>query len=172
MVIWVIGLSASGKTTIASRLAEKLRLQHENVVFLDGDILRDVWGDSLGHDIAGRRMNAHRISHLSRMLDRQGIHVVAAVLSAFPEWQEWNRKNFSRYFEVFIDVPWDALHRRETKGLYRAARAGEIRNVVGIDIPFPRPANSDLVIDNSADLPDPAALADTILAALPPLEAR
>lgn len=169
MVVWLIGLSASGKTTIGRRLAEALRARCTNVVFLDGDMLREVWGDSLGHDIEGRLANARRISHLCRLLDRQGIHVVAAVLSIFPEWQAWNRRNFSRYFEVFLEVPMTVLLKRETKGLYQAARGGHLSNVVGVDIPFPRPANPDLVIDNSADLPDPGVLAERIVKVLPPL---
>lgn len=171
MVIWLNGLSAAGKTTIGMRLAEKLRARCKNVVYLDGDILREVWGDQLGHDVEGRRANAQRVSHLCRMLDRQGLHVVAAVMSMFPYWQEWNRKNFSSYFEVLLDVPMEVLYAREKKGLYRAIRLGEIDKVVGIDILFPRPAHPDLVIDNSADLPDPGVIADRILAALPALEA-
>ncbi len=169
MVIWLNGLSASGKTTIGMRLAARLRERFDNVVYLDGDILRGVWGDQLGHDVASRQINATRISRLCGMLDRQGIHVVAAVMSMFPEWQAWNRANFSAYFEVLLDVPMVILSQRESKGLYRGYRNGEVKEVVGIDIPFPRPAHPDLVIDNSADLPDPGVLADRILAAMPPL---
>ena len=94
MVIWLIGLSAAGKTSVGRILAQRLKARHANLVFLDGDVLREVWGDRLGHDVAGRRANAHRISHLCRVLDAEGIHVVAAVLSLFPEWQRWNRENF------------------------------------------------------------------------------
>lgn len=171
MVIWINGLSASGKTTIGMRLAEKLRTQCENVVYLDGDILRDVWGDSLGHDVQSRYLNATRISNLCLLLDRQRIHVVAAVMSMFPEWQAWNRKHFSRYFEVFLDVPMETLYARELKGLYRAFNDGKLTQVVGVDIPFPRPACPDMIIDNTPDLPDPSVLADRILAAMPPLSA-
>jgi len=169
MVIWINGLSASGKTTIGQRLAARLKERFANVVYLDGDILRGVWGDQLGHDVPSRFINATRISKFCGMLDSQGIHVVAAVMSMFPEWQAWNRANFSAYFEVLLDVPMEVLYRRESKGLYRAYRSGEMNQVVGIDIPFPRPANPDLVIDNSADLTDPGVLADRILAAMPQL---
>lgn len=169
MVIWLNGLSASGKTTVGRRLAARLKEQHENVVYLDGDILRDVWGDKLGHDVPSRHVNATRISRFCGLLDKQGIHVVAAVMSMFPEWQAWNRANFSAYFEVLIDVPMEVLERRESKGLYSGFRDGTLKQVVGLDIPFPRPANPDLVIDNAADMPDPGVLADRILAAMPPL---
>lgn len=167
MVIWLIGLSGTGKTTVGEVLYSQLKLQHPNLVFLDGDNLRDIWGDSLGHTIEARNMNAHRISHLCRMLDRQGIHVVASVLSLFPEWQRWNRENLSSYFEVFLDVPMDVLKTRDSKGLYAAAERGEMDNVVGVDIPFPRPENSDLVLADTTVLQPPEHLAELIMNALP-----
>ena len=87
MIIWMIGMSGAGKTTVGKLLTERLKKNHSNLVFLDGDILRDVWGDSLAHDVEGRRKNALRISSLCQMLDAQGIHAVACVLSIFPEYQ-------------------------------------------------------------------------------------
>jgi adenylylsulfate kinase-like enzyme len=167
MVIWIIGMSGAGKTTLATALVHSLKSDGHQVIRLDGDTLREVWYTTPGHDIEGRRQNAHQISHLSRMLDRQDIHVVASVLSIFPEWQAWNRAELSSYFEVFLDVPLDVLRRRETKGLYKGAAAGEIKNVVGFDIPFPRPANPDLTIDNSTDLNDMESLVKIVRRSLP-----
>ncbi|WP_028573647.1 adenylyl-sulfate kinase [Desulfonatronovibrio hydrogenovorans] len=149
MVIWLVGLSGSGKTTIGKMLYSELKNKNPATVFLDGDILRDVWGDAVGHDVRGRSLNAHRISHLCRMLDSQSIDVVAAVLSIFPEWQIWNRNNFSIYVEFFLDTPMEILKDRDTKGLYKDAEDGLIKNVVGVDIPFPVPKNSDMVVDTS-----------------------
>jgi cytidine diphosphoramidate kinase len=167
MVIWLMGLSAAGKTTVARELVEHLRKTHSNLVFLDGDILREVWGDRLAHDIEGRAQNAHRISHLCRMLDQQGVHVVAAVLSLFPEWQKWNRENFNNYFEVFLDTPIEVLEKRDPRGLYARARAGKEKNVVGIDIPFPPPPFPDLKLSSPEVLDQPASIASRILSALP-----
>ena len=167
MVIWLCGLSASGKTTIGTALTEQLREEGRPLVFLDGDVLRDVWQDNLGYTVEARRFNASRISHLCRMLDRQGINVVAAVLYPFPEWMAWNRKNFSQYFEVFLDVPMSVLEDRDPKGLYASARKGETHNVVGVDIPFSPPKNPDMVIDNGVPLTSPAELAQRIQMALP-----
>lgn len=167
MVIWLIGLSGAGKTTIGTRLAQRLRESSRGVVYLDGDLLRDVWGPGLGHDLAARAVNAERVSKLCAMLDAQQLDVVAAVLSVFPEWRSWNRATFSSYFEVFLDVPMEVLAARDPKGIYGAARAGRLSDVVGVDIPFPRPERPDLVLDNSGAGADPDAMATRILQRLP-----
>ena len=166
MVIWLIGLSGAGKTTIGKKLYDRFHEQYSNTVFLDGDMLRDIWGDSLSHDIEGRRINAHRISHLSAMLDKQGINVVAAVLSIFPEWQEWNRKEIENYFEVFLDVPFNIVKERDFKGIYKKTECGETNNVVGIDIPFPKPEKSDIVLSSPDVLRQPDEIVENILSNL------
>ncbi|HEX6344994.1 adenylyl-sulfate kinase [Umezawaea sp.] len=166
MIVWLIGLSGAGKTTVGTRLAARLREESANLVYLDGDLLREVWGGALSHDVAGREVNAERISRLCRMLDRQGVHVVAAVLSIFPRWRAWNRENLSDYFEVFLDVPMDVVVERDTRGLYRAALDGEQSDVVGVDIPFPRPEDPDLVLDSSGRDGTPDELVERIVAAL------
>lgn len=163
MVLWLIGLSGSGKTTVGRELWSEWKKIDPSVVFLDGDELREVWGDSLGHSIEARRKNARRISHLCLMLDRQGINVVACVLSMFPEWQDWNRQKFSRYFEVFLRVPMHILEQRDPKGIYRRFRNGELSDVVGLDIEFPEPLSPDLIINHGDSDADPLALADLIM---------
>jgi len=168
MIIWLIGMSGTGKTTIGRELWQNLRDESHPTVFLDGDILRDVWGDSLGYTVEARAKNAHRISHLCRMLDVQGFNVVACVLSIFPEWLNWNREHFSNYFEVFIDTPLEVLETLDDKGLYAKARRGELSNVVGIDIPFPVPACPDLAIDNTRRDRSPSQLADEIFRHIQP----
>ncbi len=167
MILWIVGLSGAGKSTVARALVDAMRRESDQpVVYLDGDELRDVWGDSLGHTVEARNQNAHRISHLCHLLDKNGVTTVATVLSIFPEWLEWNRDNLSAYFEVFLDVPMEVLEARDTKGLYAAFARGDTENVVGKDIPFPRPSNPDLTIDNDPDNSDPAAIVGKILGAL------
>jgi adenylylsulfate kinase len=167
MIVWLIGLSGAGKTTVGRALHDRLKPSRAGLVFLDGDILREVWGENVGHTIEGRRLNAHRISHLCRLLDQQGIDVIAAVLSMFPDWQAWNRDNFAQYFEVFLDVPMTTLRARDSKGLYAAAERGDLKNVVGVDLEFPRPANSDLVIDGDKVTRSPDEIAAMITSHLP-----
>tara|TARA_B100001142_G_scaffold328544_1_gene388963 strand:- start:40 stop:552 length:513 start_codon:yes stop_codon:yes gene_type:complete len=167
MVVWFIGLSGAGKTTLATKLVSHLRESRKDVVFLDGDILRDVWGDDTDHTIQGREKNAKRISNLCKSLDQQGLNVVASVLSIFPEWQKWNRENFSQYFEIFLDVSMDILIERDTKGLYKKARKGEIKNVVGIDIEFPTPPSPDMILSDWSDDETPDKSIERIINSLP-----
>ncbi len=167
MVIWFIGMSGSGKSTLASALHGHLKEQTRHLIYLDGDEFREMFRNDVDHTIEGRRKNAERISHTCQMLDRQGIHVIASVLSIFPEWQSWNRENFSSYFEVFLDVPLQTLKQRDVKGLYAGAERGDIPNVVGVDIPFPRPLAADLTFTEDMQQNGVQTCIDHILAHLP-----
>jgi adenylylsulfate kinase len=166
MVIWCIGLSGSGKTTLGREIARQLRARQPNTVLLDGDELREVFAHGRGDEaytVEGRRVNAERIVALCKLLDSQGINVVCCILSIFPEMRDENRRRFSRYFEIFLDAPLHVLESRDVKGLYKGARQGKTRNVVGIDIPFERPTRSDMVIDTSGDTVDVKKLAAEVL---------
>ena len=165
-VIWVIGLAAAGKTAIGQAVYERIRRRTPAAVFLDGDDVRRIMGDDLGHTLEDRRANAWRICRLCHHLDRQGIEVVCSILSIFPETRRWSREHYSRYFEVFLDVPMDVLRRRDPKGLYRRAAAGEIDNVVGVDLHFEPPSDPDLVLSNGQDAPAPEAQAEIVIASL------
>lgn len=154
MVIWIIGLSGSGKTTLATQVVQRIRAENGKVVLLDGDLIRALFGNDVDHTIDGRRRNAERLSFLTKYLSDQGIDVVAAVLSIFPEWREWNRKNVENYNEVYMKASMETLLRRDIKNLYAKAMRGEIPNVVGVDIPFPEPETPELVLDNNVDRSD------------------
>lgn len=161
MVLWMIGLSGAGKTTLSRIMYDRLKPTTPNLVILDGDVLRDLFGNDVDHSIEGRSRNAERLSHLTRFLADQSIHVIAAVLSIFPEWQKWNRENVPGYAEVYLRVPFDILKRRNEK-LYAPALRGELKNVVGVDIDFPEPEHADLIIDNH-DRDDFDTMIDQIL---------
>ncbi len=152
MVIWLIGLSGAGKTTIGKRVYQEWKKHEPNTVLVDGDEIRELFSvnhSDSDYSLDGRRKNAERIKQLCAWLDRQGINVVCNILLLFGDVSEWNRENLSGYLEVYVSTPLDVVKKRDSKGLYSAAERGEMKNVVGMDIPFPPPVSPDLTIDNS-----------------------
>lgn len=166
MVIWIIGLSGSGKTTLGRVLAAQWRGAAPNTVLVDGDEVRRLFAhdrSDAAYTMAGRRLNAERVTALCEWLDRQGINVVCCILSLFPEMRAGNRQRFSRYFEIYLKAPVEVLAARDTKGLYGPALRGERRQVAGVDLPFPEPTAPDLTLDAAGPLPDVEALAAEVL---------
>lgn len=163
MVIWLVGLSGSGKTTIGLRLAERLKRKKIPVVFMDGDILRDIMGNDLGHTLEDRRKNAERARRICQYLDSQGMTVVFAILSLFKESRDWNRAHIKNYYEVFLRVSMETLMQRDPKGLYKKYKEGEAKNIAGLDMRFEEPKDSDLIIDNDRDRKNVDRLADAII---------
>lgn len=149
MVIWICGLSGSGKSTFGRLIYDRLKPYHKNLVILDGDEFRDALGHDLGHDLESRRRNSIRIANLCGLLDRQGIHVICCAMTIAPEAQKQNREQLSAYLEVLLSVKMETLQQRDIKGIYRRARAGEIQNVAGVDIPYLAPSHPHIVIDNN-----------------------
>lgn len=164
MVFWIVGLAGAGKTTIARALYAELKAQDRSTVLLDGDAIREIMGGDLGFSLEDRRKNGWRVCRMCKYLDDQGINVVCATLSQFHEQQAWNREHLSDYFEVFVDVDMDVLIRRDQKGLYSGALAGTVKNVVGVDMPFPPPEFPDLTLGNSEPVEDFDPFVQKILA--------
>lgn len=158
MVSWIIGLSGSGKTTLGKAMYNIEKPVVSNTVFIDGDNIRSHFGSS-GYTISGRKKNADFICKLCKWLDDQEINVICCVLSAVNKYRVWNRKNYSKYFEVFIDVPMEILKKRDKKNLY----SGKIKNVVGIDIPFKPPKKPDYIFSNIVENIDFNKVAKSIL---------
>ncbi len=148
-LIWITGLSGSGKTTIGNKVYERLKVKYINTVFLDGDSFRQILGNDLGHSPQDRLENAKRISRMCEFLVSQEINVVCATMSLYKEVYKLNRENIENYIEVFIECDIDELIRRDQKSLYSKAVKGKIKNVVGVDLPYDRPAFCNLSIDNS-----------------------
>ena len=105
MILWIIGLSGSGKTTVGKIVYKKLKKKFKNTVFLDGDDLRHIWGNDLGHSLSGRKENAERIFKLCKLLDSQKINVICSLLSIFPKFQKKARKEFKNYYQVYLKAP-------------------------------------------------------------------
>ena len=151
MVIWVIGLSGSGKTTFANELHKSLN-NEKNFIKIDGDVIRDLFQNDLGYEYQDRRKNANRIVKLSQFLANNGINVICSILSISQEDRIWNRENIPNYFEIFIDVKMDVLKERDSKKLYENYDKGLIKDVVGCDISFDEPISCDYRIENNSDL--------------------
>ena len=166
MIVWIIGLAGAGKTVIGKELHGIWKEQDKATVFLDGDHVREIMGNDLGHTLEDRRVNAWRICRLCRYFDQQGINVVCSILSLFAEHRAWNRETYSDYFEIFVDVPMDVLAARDQKGLYSGAKAGKIRNVVGFDIAFTPPSHPDMTVSTQGDLADVRKIAADIYDAI------
>ncbi len=166
MIVWITGLSGAGKTTLGTELQRQWKSQADNVVMVDGDVVRRLLGAEGTNDaytMEARRKVAERIAEICAWLDEQGMHVVCCTISMFPELRRRNRERFSRYFEVFVDAPMEALERRHPDALYDRAARGEVANVVGVDIAYEKPENPDFILDNRGDGTDFAQVARDLL---------
>lgn len=150
-VIWITGLSASGKTTLASSLTNSLKDQAIPTVMLDGDVLRECLDVKQLNSREDRRKLAYTYSRLARMLSEQGITVVVATIALFKEIHTWNRENIDGYFEVFLDVPIEELKRRDPKGLYKRYFDGQIKDVAGLDIQVDFPSHPNVLISFTSE---------------------
>ena len=149
-VLWITGLSGAGKSTIARLLAGKMRSAGITVLELDGDVLRAIFSSTAGHAADERLKLAYSYARLCREVAAQGIPVICATVSMFHEVRRWNREHIPGYREIYLRVPVDELKKRDTKGLYASFARGELKNLVGLDLPAELPENPDLTIDNHA----------------------
>lgn len=166
MIIWITGLSGCGKSTIGKLVYQRWKLLAPNTVIVDGDDVRRLFALETATNTyteTSRRKIAGRFVDLCAWLDNQGINVICCTISLFSEIHQRNRETFSQYFEVYIEVPMKVLYHREGTGLYKRALAGEVENVVGIDIPFSPPIAPNWVIYNSKDRESLQPLADALL---------
>ncbi len=162
-VFWITGLSGAGKTTLGRELWARLRATGRPATFLDGDTLRGVIAEDLGHNADDRRRSAMRNARLCRLLAEQGADVVCATISLFHDVQRWNRENIPGYREIYLRVPLEELRSRDSKGIYARSQRGDTSNVVGIDVPAEAPEAPDLILDNYGRL-DVATAVERILA--------
>ena len=145
-VIYITGLAGAGKTTFASELYKHLKQKRSNVILLDGDVFRNIFGES-GFKRNERLKVAYKINALAGFLEQNGLLVIVATMSLFDEIYALNRANFKNYFEVFVKCDFDELVRRDKKGLYSGALIGKIKNVVGMDIAYDEP-KAHFVLEN------------------------
>lgn len=168
MVIWMTGLSGAGKTTVCRLLYDRLKPKVPELLLLDGDALREAFGHDLSYTEPDRVRQVMRVQRIARLLSDQDLIVLVAIVYSHPELLAWNRAHIPNYFEIFLDAPLELVRARDPKALYARAQKGEVRDLVGHDIPWHRPDSSDLVLDLSSR-PGPDVLAGRVARAIPRL---
>ena len=161
MIIWITGISGSGKTTIASSLSKKYKSVIRNLVNVDGDIVRELFGNDLMYDTKSRIIQIKRIQRLCLFLESQNLVVIASALYSDSKLMLWNRENFKNYYEIYLEASLDLVKKRDVKGLYKKYEKGLEKNIVGLDIPWHIPQNFDLKI-NMDELPSIEEVIDRI----------
>ena len=146
---WITGLSGSGKTTIAQIIYNHLRSKCSNIIFLDGDVLREALGiKNQSYDKKSRKIIAMQYVKLAKIFTDQGINVVFATISMFDDVRNWNKVNIIKYIEIYIKVPFNKIIEKDKNKLFSKALKKEEKNVVGIDIKIEEPKKPDIVIEN------------------------
>ena len=157
-LIWFTGLSGSGKSTIANSVEQKLQEQGIKTYTLDGDNIRKGINSDLSFSPKDRTENIRRIAEVSNLMIDAGLIVIAAFVSPYKKDRE-HIKNIVKdvnFVEVFINTSLEECERRDVKGLYKKARAGEIKNMTGISAPYEAPINPDIEIKTEEQTVDEA----------------
>jgi adenylylsulfate kinase len=147
-VIWLTGLSGSGKSTIANELSIRFQEEGKLSYILDGDNVRMGLNKDLGFSDDDRKENIRRIAEVSKLLSDAGVIVITAFISPFIQEREEAKKitGEENFIEIFVSASLEVCEERDPKGLYKKARSGEIRMFTGIDSPYESPINPDLTI--------------------------
>lgn len=158
-VLWFTGLSGAGKSTIANLVEKRLHALDRHSFLLDGDNLRLGLNRDLGFTDADRSENIRRVGEVARLMADAGLIVLVAVISPFAAERRAVRERMApgEFVEIFVDTPLDEAERRDVKGLYAKARAGQLANFTGVDSPYEPPEAPELRIDTTRTTPEEAA---------------
>ena len=162
-VLWFTGLSASGKSTIANLVQVRLHQAGMKTFLLDGDNLRHGLSSDLGFSASDRVENMRRVSEVARLMSDAGLIVLVAFISPFGLEREAARARIAdgEFIEIFVDTSFEECARRDPKGLYRRALAGELSNFTGLDSPYEAPSSPDIHLKTA--LTGAEALADEVV---------
>jgi len=149
IVIWLYGLSGSGKSTIANALEKRLHNEGKFVVMLDGDNLRSGLNSNLGFTDEDREENIRRTSELAKLIARNGVIVLVSLITPQDKYRNQVRQIIpdGQYSEVYVKTSFEECMKRDVKGLYAKQAAGEIKNFTGKGSSFEEPKNADLIIE-------------------------
>jgi adenylylsulfate kinase len=150
-VAWFEGLPCAGKTTLSRAVAERLRSQGLRVEILDGDEVRQMFSPELGYSRKDREFHARRVSYVARMLARNGVAVLVAMITPYETSRQAARATVGgRFAEIWLRCPIEVCRTRDAKGIYRTHPPGSAR-VTGVDDPFEEPLNPELTVDTSSE---------------------
>lgn len=159
-ILWFTGLSGAGKSSIANLVEKKLHNLGRHTYLLDGDNVRHGLNRDLGFTDADRVENIRRVAETAKLMVDAGLIVLVSFISPFRSEREMARKlvKEGEFLEVFIDTPLEICEQRDVKGLYKKARAGQLKNFTGIDSPYERPENAEIRIEGEMQTTEEAAL--------------
>lgn len=146
--LWFTGLSGAGKSTLSNHLAAELRRRGLKVEILDGDEVRTNLSKGLGFSKEDRDTNIKRIGYVCKLLSRNGVIAISAAISPYKEIRDFNREQIGNFVEVYVQCSIEELTRRDVKGLYKKALAGELKNFTGISDPYEAPVNPEVLVDS------------------------
>lgn len=153
--IWLTGLSGAGKSTVARLLERELRARGRAVEVLDGDVVRRVLCADLGFSREDREENVRRVAFVADLLSRNGITAIAALISPYRATRDHARSIMpERFVEVHVMASVQTCARRDVKGLYRRAFAGELQQFTGVSDPYEEPLSPEIVLDTEAQTPE------------------
>lgn len=155
--IWFTGLSGSGKSTISDVLVKKITEKGRNVEVLDGDVVRTNLSKGLGFSKEDRDINIRRIGFVAHLLTRNGVAVICAAISPYISIRNENRELIGNFVEVFVKASVEECARRDVKGLYKKAFAGEIKEFTGVSDPYEPPENPEVVCDTENETVEESA---------------
>ena len=160
-VVWFTGLSGAGKSTIANLVEKRLHAEGRHTYLLDGDNVRHGLNKDLGFTEEDRVENIRRVAEVSKLMVDAGLIVLVSFISPFRAERRMARELMGEreFVEVFVDTPLAEAEKRDVKGLYKKARAGELKNFTGIDSPYEAPENAEIRIDTTRTTPEEAAQA-------------
>ncbi|MCD6263403.1 adenylyl-sulfate kinase [Candidatus Bathyarchaeota archaeon] len=157
-VVWFTGLPGSGKTTIARRVEKALRAMGWRVELLDGDGVRRRLDPEIGFSREDREIHIRRVAYVSHLLARNGVAVLVSLVSPYISSRKRAREIVGeRFLEVWVKCSLETCIKRDPKGLYKRALAGEITNMTGIQDPYEEPPNPDVTVDTERDDPEEGA---------------
>jgi adenylylsulfate kinase len=152
--VWFTGLPCCGKTTVADRVAAKLREKGYRVERLDGDVVREGLTNDLGFSRKDRDENIRRIAFVANMLSRNSVIVLATFVSPYREARRDARRVIRRFVEVYVRCPVELCMKRDVKGMYKKAQEGKITHFTGVDDPYEEPEHPELILDTDKESVD------------------